>query len=43
MQLPLVLLALADLVQRELLDAFLRAVAAQQHLDQLVYGGLLGD
>lgn len=42
MQFPLVLLALADLVQRELLDAFLRTVAAQQHLDQLVHGGLLG-
>lgn len=43
MQFPLVLLAFADLVERELLDAFFGAVATQQHLDELVYGGLLGD
>lgn len=40
-KLPLVLLTLAYLVKGKLFDAFLRAVAAQQHLDQLVHGGLL--
>lgn len=42
-QFPLVLLAFADLVERKLFHRFLGAVAAQQHLDQLVYGGLLRD
>ena len=43
MQLPLILLSFAHFVQRELLDAFFGTVAAQQHLDQLVHGGLLWD
>jgi len=42
-QFPLVLFAFADLVERELLHRFFGAVATQQHLDQLVYGGLLRD
>lgn len=40
---PLVLLALADLVQRELLDPLDRVVAAQQHLYELVDGRPLRD
>ena len=39
----LVLLALAHLVKRELLDSLVRAVAAQEHLYQLVDRRFLGD
>lgn len=42
-QFPLVLFAFADLVERELLYRLLGAVATQQHLNQLIYGGLLRD
>jgi hypothetical protein len=42
-QFPLVFLALADLVEGKLLDPFVRAVTAEEHLDELVDRRFLRD